>query len=429
MFLTLEDPNAKIKGSRDPLGTQPMWQKFGRHVVTNLTMQTNSVRGFTILLLGRYLTERLIEEGRLGRESAVDAFLRFEQIGAYVRHAAHGVGGGGIRGIERVRSNLQKHRGRVRVGSDPDQCILLDQRVTGLWGLFSASARQSGLLPDDLDPVGLTPEARAFVERACLQPLQPVMEPLLRLVERGGVLDTRAPDAVFGTLRDVLPETFTADEQQFYGEYVRDGAHVRKTPPGRQRRFRELLVRCTGPGIRMGRADVVRLCEEARSVDGELAEALDRIVRLEAVLAPAMALLDFLLTCHHRTLDDAARELAGRWSASVPNILPDRNRDLLPEIRSVAPETIPEHLDRCQQTLAGGTYQEALEALLAWHEDVMRARGGAPWVQVGEDGRLDVRYRGAERSLPSEEELPDLWWNDYFMTPLKAITRQLGDAA
>ena len=34
MFLTLEDPNAKIKGSRDPLGAQPIWAAFGRHVVT-----------------------------------------------------------------------------------------------------------------------------------------------------------------------------------------------------------------------------------------------------------------------------------------------------------------------------------------------------------------------------------------------------------
>ena len=29
MFLTLEDPNAKIKGSRDPLGAQPLWASFG----------------------------------------------------------------------------------------------------------------------------------------------------------------------------------------------------------------------------------------------------------------------------------------------------------------------------------------------------------------------------------------------------------------
>ena len=114
MFLTLEDPNAKIKGSRDPLGAQPIWAAFGRHVVTNLTMQTNSARGFTILLLARYLTERLIEEGRLGRETALDAFLRFEQAGAYARHVGHGVSSD-IRGIDRVRSKVAEGSGKVPI--------------------------------------------------------------------------------------------------------------------------------------------------------------------------------------------------------------------------------------------------------------------------------------------------------------------------
>ena len=419
MFLTLEDPNAKTQGSRDPLGTQPMWQKFGRHVVTNLTMQTNSVRGFTILLLGRYLTERLIEEGRLGRKSAVDAFLRFEQLGAYVRHAAHGVGGGGIRGIERVRSNLQKHGGRVRVGAHPDQCILLDQRVAGLWGLFSVSARVSGLLPDD--PVGLKPEAKAFVERTCLRRLQPIMEPLLRLVERGGVLDTRTPDA---GLR--CPERAPAGIVHGGGAAVlRRVRSRRRTRGGKRRRpaGSERSGNCSSVAPNSTSARGARtLCGCARRRDPSTASSRKTSTEssgLEAVIAPAMALLDFMLVCHRRTLDDAARELAERWSASVPNIHPDRNRDLLPEIGCVAPETIPECLDRCQQALAGGDYQEALKALLAWHQHVMRARargavgagrgGSAAGGALSGRGTLVAVRRGAsgsvvERLLPVPPE-------------------------
>lgn len=142
MFFTREDPNAKIKGSRDPLGAQPLWTAFGRHVVTNLTTQTDSIRGFTILLLGRFLAKQAIEEGRIGREQALDAFLRVEQVGAYVRHAAHGVRRE-IRGIERVQSRLQEYRGRVPIAADPGGYVLGDQRVNGLWGLFSVSARVS----------------------------------------------------------------------------------------------------------------------------------------------------------------------------------------------------------------------------------------------------------------------------------------------
>ena len=301
MFLTLEDPNAKIKGSRDPLGIQPIWAVFGRHVVANLTMQTDSTRGFTILLLGRYLTERLVDEGRLGSESALDAYLRFEQIGAYVREAAHRAGGD-IRGIERVRSRLAEHRGRVPISASPDGLILGDQKVNGLWGLFSVSARTSRLVPDK--PVGLTPEAREFIECAYLPLLQPGMKSLLRLVAKDGRLDTRAgtSDPPFSVLSEVLSESFTEKERRFYGEYLRDGLHVSRAQFGRQRTFRRLLVNHTDPGTATGREDIVRLREAARSIDGGLGSHLDRIVRVEAVLAPVMSLFDFMLTCHRREL-------------------------------------------------------------------------------------------------------------------------------
>ena len=58
----------------------------------------------------------------------------------------------------------------------------------------------------------------------------------------------------------------------------------------------------------------------------------------------------------------------------------------------------------------------------------MNSRGGASWVEVGEGGKLDVRYRGAEQELPSGDDLPELWRNGYFIDSLKAIARQLGKA-
>ena len=51
-FLTDLDPQAAIKGSRDPLGIQPIWTRMGRHVVGNLTTVSTSVRDFTTTILG-----------------------------------------------------------------------------------------------------------------------------------------------------------------------------------------------------------------------------------------------------------------------------------------------------------------------------------------------------------------------------------------
>ncbi len=132
-FLTLEDPNAKIKGSRDPLGAQPIWIAFARHVVTNVTAAASSVRGFTILLLARHLGARLIEDGVVPQEEMLDVFLRMEQLGAYARHVGNDVEGD-IRGIERVKSFLDEHRKRVFIQVDRRGLILSDQKVYGLWG-------------------------------------------------------------------------------------------------------------------------------------------------------------------------------------------------------------------------------------------------------------------------------------------------------
>ena len=424
MFFTQEDPNAKIKGSRDPLGAQPIWTAFGRHVVTNLTTQTNSGRGFTILLLGRYLAERAIEGGQIERELALDAFLRFEQIGAYVRHVAHDVGGD-IRGIDRVRSRLAEHGGVVPIRADPNGFILGDQRVNGLWGLYSVSARVSGLIPDG--PVGLTREATAFVEGAYLPTLQPGIDELSRLVAAGGRLDTNTPTTVFSGLAQVLSESFTVEEQRFYGEYLRDGLHVRNQRSGRQQALRELLVDQSDLEAPTDRTEIVRMYEAAQSLDDDLANRLHRISRVEAVLAPAMSVFDFILTCHRRLLDDVEDELADRWGTSVPHIDAEMNQDLLVEVDSIWAGTICQCFDRCQRGLSSGKYRDALQALLEWHKNVMNSRGGGSWVQVGEDGTLDVRYRGAEQELPPRDELSELWRNGYFIDSLKALTWQLGN--
>jgi hypothetical protein len=54
-FLTDLDERAEVKGSKDPLGLVPIWSKFGREVVGNLTTVTGSVRNFTTLLVATEL--------------------------------------------------------------------------------------------------------------------------------------------------------------------------------------------------------------------------------------------------------------------------------------------------------------------------------------------------------------------------------------
>ena len=425
-FLTEEDPNAKIRGARDPLGVVPIWSLLGRRLVLNLTTATTSIRGFTIVLLARYLTEILVENGRLPREEALAAFLRTEQMGAYARHHAHGVDGD-IRGIERVKSHIAEGRSRVPIGTDTKAFILSDQKVYGLWGLYSVSARTSGLIADG--PVGLTPLARDFIDEQYRPRFEPGLKGLLDLVERGGTLRLHGNDSTFSALAAVLPDQLAQAERTFYCRTLRDALETKSEHPGRQQSFAALLRSETDLDAPFGRAEAVHLAEAAAGVDPGLAKALEHVFHTEALLAPAAAVFDLILMRAGQHPRDVAGELRDRWGASVPNLDPTRLEELRPSLRQATRgETLME-MERCHAALRSGDYEAGIEALLAWNTRVTEDRKSAPWARLGQGGRIDVRYRGADQLLPDGDALGELWHNPYFIGSLKRIAHQIEASA
>ena len=426
-FFTDEDPNARIKGSRDPLGITTIWSAFGRHVVANLTASSTSARSFTIVLLARWLAERLIERGEVPREEALNVFLRMEQVGAYVRYAGHGVEGE-IRGIERVKGNLAEYGGQPFIGTEARATILADQKVYGLWGLYSVPARRSGWVAEG--PIGLTPIARDFVEAFYRPVLGRTVVALENLVAKnGGRLRTKGKgDAVFAALCDVLRPEFSEEEQTFYGKHLRDcDAAVRVESEGRQRQLRRLLEKRRELHESFGRKEALELAEAAETTDPNLARHLRRIVTLEALIAPAAAAFDLVLVRTGVDVELVGRELSSLWGTRVPNLDPSAFGELLEEIHQTTSAELAQCMDQAHGAFASGDYPAAIGALIEWNRLVTDGRGSAPWVRLDQDDRLDVRYRGAEQSLPTEEDLGELWSNSYFVDSLKSITRQLSN--
>lgn len=421
-FLTLEDPNAKIKGSRDPLGVQPIWTAFGRYVVTNLTTQSTSIRGFTILLLGRYFAADLLDRGMSTKEDALDIFLRMEQVGAYVRHVAHGVKGE-IRGIERVQRFVDEQHGNVVIAADRRGMILSDQKVYGLWGLYSVPARTSGLIPDGA--LDVIPAAREFIERHYISRLNGSAGKLRKLLTEGGRLRTNDRDSIFAALTPILDPRFSSDELEFYGSYLRDGHNVPGAAAGRQELFRKLLESDAKLRELTGRREILHLAKRARLQDEGLSVSLERIALLEALLAPASVLFQHLLTRHGQQVTNVAEEIRRIWGSRVPNLDKVAFEELLSEIKSNSTEAIGSCMGQVHAALQEGDFETAIDGLLCWNEVVTQMRGSAPWAWIGSERRLDVRYRGSERLLPEKDELPYLWMNSYFIDALKKVTQQL----
>src|SRR5438094_6701230 len=164
-FLTDLDSRAAVKGSRDPLGIQQIWTRLGRHVVGNLTTVSDSVRDFTTMLLGYYFAARLADE--LGPGTELGTFLKWEQLAAYARGAANE--DWAFRGTERAGRNLSASS-RVTLSDDAAAQILGNQKIYGLWGLYTMPGRASGLV--DVEQPRLTPAALEFVESLYLPLLE-----------------------------------------------------------------------------------------------------------------------------------------------------------------------------------------------------------------------------------------------------------------
>ena len=430
-FLTDLDSRAAIKGSRDPLGLVPLWSRFGRTVVGNLTTASGSLRGFTTLLLGHWLAERVQERDGREAESTLELFLKFEQLAGYVR--VHLNDDAELRGIDRVRLNLSTSRGaKVPIGAEQERQILANQRTYGIWGLYSTPAASSGLLvPGEYT---LTPEARRFVEQHYIPRLsaegvregRAVVELLRR---RTAEVHLEGRDSALAKgLAKLLAPKLTAAEREFYDFHLVRGGPADQTA-GRQALLADLLAEL--PDSWFGFEELRHVITRARKrPDGEpLAERLLDIEHLESVIVPLDNAFLHLLAREGQPIEKVASELADQWGKRLKHIVPETIRARHAQVADAyGGEGKPaDRLAEAAEALAEGDYETVLRLLLAHNTFVMKARGSDPWARL-ERGKISVQYRDESGRLIPGDELADWWQSTYFINSLHGIVRAVRGA-
>lgn len=427
-FLTELDERAAIKGSRDPLGIQSIWTRFGRHVIHNLTTVSTSVRDFTTLLLGYYLVERVAEAG--GRDAELSTFLKWEQLAAYARH--HVNHDSSFRGIERVARNLGEGS-KVVLSAERAHQILSDQKTYGLWGLYTVPARASSLV--EADPPRLTPAARKFVEAKYLPGLaegfgRDARDLVKLLCEPSARLDVQGKDArQVETVAKLLKRRILVGERDFYRESLVFGGPEDRTR-GLQRELSELLLESpfSESSFTWSPPAVGQLAKAAsRGAGGsELAHRLERIQHCETLVAPASVLFGFLLARDDQTVADVAAAVRTQWGSRLGTLHVSSVQALKAEISAAAGEAdAGARWVQVGECLAAGDYATAIHLLMAQNRAVMKARAGAAaWVEE-RGGRLVVRFRDEGGNLPERDELRLLWRFSYFLESLRLVTLAL----
>lgn len=426
-FLTAaDDARLNIRGSRDPLGFVPLWGHVGRSIVGNLTTATTSVRGFTSLMLGYYFAEEFTPGGRESDAFRLSAFLKFEQISAYARW--HVNNDGELRGIREVRRRLEE-QGPIRISADSAGQIMSNQKIYGLWGLYTMPARASGIIAHDA--LQLTPEAREFTESQPLRVLTKALPEAVAQIRqilrdgRGEIIPDGRDLGLLRALAKALRPSFEATERAFYQRHlVRGGANA----PNWQPVFAALVERHLPSNEEFCLKHVLQLIEQARSIgENDLANHLESIRALEALLVPAARLFGYAQARDGATPKTVAEELGRAWRGGLSHVNPAAIAELATVITEVYGDaTAGVRLQGLATALHNGSFDQALELCLAHNEFVMRSRNSSePWVVIS-NGVLDVRYRdGSVAALVARNVIAETWQNSFYLTPVKWFVDQL----
>jgi hypothetical protein len=225
----------------------------------------------------------------------------------------------------------------------------------------------------------------------------------------------------------ILQPKFSAAEREFYREHLAFGGPADSTD-GRQGQLAGLMGQLPKdtafdrPELRAVLKEALRLGKDG----APLAGALDRIDRLESVLVPAAGLFGFLQSRHGQAVRAIASKLGDDWGP-LKFVDAGAFRELQGQVAEAFDEpSAGERWTRVAEGLAAGKYEVAVSLLLEQNAFVMGSRNGSdPWVRVA-NGRLDVRFRDEASELPSRRKLAELWWNNYFLNPLKEVVVTLG---
>lgn len=422
-FLTALDDRAQIKGSRDPLGLVPVWSRFGRDVVGNLTTVTNSVRSFTTVLVALELSDMLHEQLRQDAPQTLDTFLRFEQIAAYARVKVNA--DREIRGTQRVVKRLNEGR-RIRISTKQDDQILSNQKTYGLWGLFMSASRASGFVAPGESR--LQPEAKAFVERHYLSAFgKPGLKRLLEILRRESYdLQPEGRDAaLFEAVAKIHNKRLRADERVFYRDHL---AWCLPDDPtaGRQRQLSEALANVNSKEF--GFPEFRRVQKAVRRNE-ELSQALARIGHLESLIAPAALVFGFLQDRDGQTVKAVDTQIRETWSRGLRLDL-QRIAQLRPRIAAALQSEAEADLwMQLANAFAAQKYTRVIELLVDINTAVMQRRNGsASWLALDNKKRIMVRLADEPDKLTSVEEAEDRWRSTYFINSLWAVSREVGAA-
>lgn len=376
-FITKQDPNYIIKGSRDPLGFQVIWQNTARQLIPNLSTVSNNIIDFQVMCLANHFKL----EHRLEEQEYRLMFSRLEKLFGYVRFAKnHKLG---FNGVDKIRKLYQNAKSELKLSDDVE--ILSNQRAYGIWGKYNRPFQECGLIQDEdmMDVVKQKVNSNSFSKNI----LQRVL-----LSNNQKNFFIRMDD--LEKLNHLIEKPANTEKELFTDKLLRD--KVNNSLLKEFNNDHELLKLNPYQTIQQIRS---------KSTNNDLIEILDKISRTEQILCPLNRVFRHLQTKASWTISEIEKD---ENIASVPKNIDDTGLD--------------DKLKRLNYILKKDNL-EMVNGIVNQNKEVTELRKSAAWMEFNEN-RLEVNLNDGGFPLHTINVNTD-FDNSYFLDSYSNLYAQL----
>lgn len=377
-FITKQDPNYIIKGSRDPLGFQVIWQNTARQLIPNLSTVSNNIIDFQVMCLANYFKL----EHRLEEQEYRLIFSRMEKLFGYVRFAKnHKLG---FNGVDKIRKLYQNAKSELKLSDDVE--ILSNQRAYGIWGKYNRPFQECGLIQDEdmMDVVKQKVNSNSNSKKI-LEKLFPFNNQQNNFIIKKDVLEN---------LNHLIEKPTNKEKELFTDKLLRD-------------KFNNSLLKEFNNNPELLKLNPYQTIQQIRSksTNNDLIEILDKISRTEQILCPLNRVFRHLQTKASWTISEIEKD---ENIASVPKNIDDTGLD--------------DKLKRLNYILKKDNL-EMVNGIVNQNKEVTELRKSAAWMEFNEN-RLEVNLNDGGFPLHTINVNTD-YDNSYFLDSYSNLYAQL----
>lgn len=354
-----------VKGSRDPLGFQVLWQKAGRTIIPALSTVSNNIRDFQVMALAKYSQKAF----HVPERDELAFFLCFEQLMAYVRFVESD-GYDSFNGIDKVTRIMSTNEKQLSLSVGGEDQLLSNQKSYGIWGKYNRPYEEIGLGND----------------------------PVLNSVQQQKLDENKVLAQVIEKLAAKKGALHKIDRSN-----LQDLTSVFKVPQNEERQcYIDHLLEDSYGGVLLNLAvDIPELTAmtfyeqldlmETQTSDHGFASQIQKLRSTERVLSP---------------LNRVFRYLQGQSYWSFTEIEKD---ELIQEWTKRAPIAGPTLVDERYTAILKSNNRDLVTDLAAVNSEVCARRGSEPWLNITPGG-VEVNHFEGGFTHPGYDPLTE---NDY----------------